>query len=123
MPDKSLVTSPIGIAIISYFAGIITAFITPFFQWIFKKKELTLTNKFNSRKDKIRQWREEINKHTSLETFKHTTTYHELMEYIGGEFFELYLPPEIVESKGIRDPIIIRCHEIIIQQEKNWEIL
>lgn len=119
----TLVTSPIGIATISYLAGIATAFVTPLFQWFFKKKEIALTNQFNSRKDKIRQWREEIERHTSLSTFRHTTTYHELMQYIGGEFFDLYLPPEIIKADNRLDPIISRCHEIIIQKEKDWGII
>ena len=70
-----------------------------------------------------RQWREETAKHTSLSTFRHTSTYHELKKYIGGEFFDLYLPDKIIKKDDRIDPIIARCHEIIIEKEKEWGII
>ena len=75
----SLITSEKFIAaLLGIIGGTIATFIAPWTKWHFKEKEL----KRESRKEKIRLWREELNKYNSLSDFYKPPLYNELVEHI-----------------------------------------
>lgn len=125
----SLATSSIGIAIFSYLAGFATAFIKPWFQWFFKKREIALTNQFNNRKETVRRWREELNKFETLSDFYQTPLYNELVGYIPDEEMTELLNNNTIEvilhiGTTTRDSrVIARFHKVISDKEKEWNII
>ena len=60
--------------IIAVIGGIIGTFLSPWTKWLFDKKKIQIDN----RKEKIRQWQEEINKHSTFVAFSQTSTFQEL---------------------------------------------
>jgi hypothetical protein len=134
MPDNSpniikniwsLATSPKGlIAIISYCAGIITVIVTPWIKWFFKRKEIELNIRINNRKERIRQWREEISNHKSWVTFFRTPTYYALKNKISqDEINELLKPVPGLKLITPDEKILNRFHELVSKIEKEWGII
>jgi len=121
---KTFFTSPIVIAIISYIAGFGTAYVKNWVQWIFKKKEIELTNQYNSRKENITRWRNELGKHTKFITFSTTPTFYELKDKINPVELKGYFNPTVIDNPfaGTERHKLEKFYKVISDQEKEWGI-
>lgn len=126
----SLVTSEKFIAaFLGLVGGTIATFIAPWTKWHFKEKELKREN----RKEKLRFWREELNKFNTLSDFYKTPLYNELIEYIpskeqteliNNNGIEVIISGPIgIEGSTTETRIFERFHKVISQKEKEWGII
>ena len=128
----SLITSEKFIAaFLGLIGGTIATFIAPWTKWHFKEKEL----KRESRKEKLRFWREELSKFETISDFHKTPLYNELFEYIpdkertkllnnGGIEVIISRDSAIgIETSTAKDRIFERFHKIISDKEKEWGII
>ena len=128
----SLITSEKFIAaLLGIIGGTIATFIAPWTKWHFKEKEL----KRESRKEKIRLWREELNKYNSFSDFYKTSLYNELVEYIptkeratllnnGSIKIKINHSGAIpIDASTAETRISERFHKVISDKEKEWNII
>lgn len=138
MPDKTpqtvldivaFFTSKPIISILSFLAGIAIAIIPQWNKWCIKRQEIALTNKINNRKEKIRHWREELNKIKSLGALYSNPVYNELRGFIPKDEMSSLLKDDSVHviigiGPTTQDSrIIMRYHQAISEKEKKWGII
>lgn len=110
--------------------GVIGFFLSPLGKWIaFEKKKIQIEN----RKEKVRLWREELNKYDTLSDFYKTPLYNELVGYIPEEErdqllnnrnFECTIGGAVgVYTSTAEDRIFARFHKVISDKEKEWNII
>lgn len=124
----TFLTSPIAIAIISYIAGAITSLFAPWNKWFIEKRKI----RFNNKKEKIRQWKEDISKNREdYDSFKKTVTFYELKNRIPPEELTSFSPPShtkegnpiIYLTVGKGKDKVGRFQEVVSEIEKEWEII
>lgn len=107
--------------IIAVIGGIIGTFLSPWTKWLFDKKKIQIDN----RKEKIRQWREEINKHSTFVAFSQTSTFQELKNRLTKEELSNLYNIWLDMNPGISGEKLklARFHDIVSQIEKEWQII
>jgi len=133
MPEKStnIIDSIVSIftskeIIIAAIGGAIGTFAAPWTKWKFEKEKIQLEN----RKEKIRKWREEIDKSEDYNSFRETATFHELkgrftnkeLESFGTYWLEISsnFSSSAVNSEKTK---LGKFHEVVSQIEKEWKIV
>jgi hypothetical protein len=114
--------------IIAALGGVIGTFLSPWTKWLFAKKKIQIDN----RKEKIRLWREELNKVDSLSDFYKTPLYNELAAYIPEKELKELFHNNNIEVTTLGDTtsvttqdnrIIARFHKAVSEIEKKWGII
>jgi|WetSurMetagenome_2_1015567.scaffolds.fasta_scaffold00054_55 hypothetical protein len=121
-------------AFIGLISGTVATFIAPWTKWHFKEKELRREH----RKDKIRQWRDDIFKNRdNFNDFKKTSTFQELKDKLSPvELKDFLFEPVSISGDSAGNPVINvdmayhkeidklgRFQEIISQIEKEWKLI
>ena len=116
-------------ALFGSISGFLAVLVVPWTKWHFKEREL----KRESRKEKIKSWREGLSKVRNLSDFYKTPLYNELIEYIPETEIKNLLKNDIVEVHtignsfssvlDIDDRVIARFYKAISQIEQKWKII
>lgn len=110
-------------AIIGLLGGIIGSFITPFIKWDVEKRKL----RRQSRIDKIKFWRNEIDSHEDFSTFFRTQTFNELRPLFTKEeqnSWNAIWKGEYLGKTRTDDRLkTLQFHTKVSELEKKWKII
>ena len=118
----SLITSKTAIvSTLSFLAGAVLSLFTPWNKWIIEKRRTKLDN----RKEKVRKWRDEIDKHDTFVTFSQTSTFQDLKDRLKDEEVRTFYMGWLDENPNIdtEKSKLMRFHQIVSEYEKEWKII
>jgi hypothetical protein len=110
-------------AIIGLLGGVVGSFMTPFVKWDIEKRKL----RRQSRIDKIKFWRDEIDQHEDFSTFFKTQTFNELRPLFTKEeqnswnvvWHGVYLNQSTPDDRLKT----LKFHSKVSELEKEWKII
>lgn len=131
MPDEatslidllvSIITSKTAIvSTISFLAGAALSFLAPWNKWIIEKRRKKLEN----RKEKVRKWREEIDRHDTFVAFSQTSTFQDLKDRLKEDELKTFYTGWLDRNPNIdtEKSKLMRFHQIVSEYEKKWELI
>lgn len=112
--------------LIAIIGGAIGTYFAPWTKWKFEKEKI----KLESRKEKIRQWREEVDKSENFHSFQQTATFHHFKEKFTEKDLHSFNFKQntVFANKSYIAPnpdkqILGRFHEEISKVEKEWGLI